>query len=195
LGIAAGRPWCLPQRPLMAPADGSGRGGRASGRKSKRGGGGSYARRGASGSYRWLAPLLRRRPSGSVQTSQARHAAGTTSQATRGAGPRGARPRVARRPWEGARGPGSRGWRPARGAARATGARAGAPGSRRRGTTSAGLTACHRTPARTLKTPEILIEVHQVVNRKVVDLTTLYNYYKGSRVFFSTDFAQSAAKL
>jgi hypothetical protein len=34
-----------------------------------------------------------------------------------------------------------------------------------------------------------------VVNRKVVDLTTLYNFYKGSRVFFSKDFAQSAAKL
>jgi hypothetical protein len=25
--------------------------------------------------------------------------------------------------------------------------------------------------------------VHEVVNRKVVDLTTLYNFYKGSRVF------------
>jgi hypothetical protein len=28
------------------------------------------------------------------------------------------------------------------------------------------------------------------MNRKVVDLTTLYNFYKGSIVFFSTDFAQ-----
>jgi hypothetical protein len=37
--------------------------------------------------------------------------------------------------------------------------------------------------------------VHKVVNRKVVDLTILYNFYKGSRVFFSTDFAQSTAKL
>jgi hypothetical protein len=37
--------------------------------------------------------------------------------------------------------------------------------------------------------------VHQVVNRKVVDRTTLYNFYKGSRVFFSTDFAQITAKL
>jgi hypothetical protein len=37
--------------------------------------------------------------------------------------------------------------------------------------------------------------VHKVVNRKAVDLTTLYNFYKGSGVFFSTDFAQSAAKL
>jgi hypothetical protein len=124
LGIAAGRPWCWPRRPLMAPTDGSGRGGRASGRRSRRGGGGSYARRGASGSYRWLAPLLRRRPPGSVQTSQERHAAGTTSQATRGAGPRGVWPRVVWRPREGARGPRSRGWRPARGAARAVGTRA-----------------------------------------------------------------------
>jgi hypothetical protein len=43
--------------------------------------------------------------------------------------------------------------------------------------------------------PNIWIEVYTVVNRKVVDLTTLYNFYKGSRVFFSTDFAQNAAKL
>jgi hypothetical protein len=33
------------------------------------------------------------------------------------------------------------------------------------------------------------------MNRKVVELTTLYNFYKGSIVFFSTDFAQIAAKL
>jgi hypothetical protein len=33
------------------------------------------------------------------------------------------------------------------------------------------------------------------MNRKVVDSTTLYNFYIGSRVFFSTDFAKSAAKL
>jgi hypothetical protein len=31
--------------------------------------------------------------------------------------------------------------------------------------------------------------MHKVVNRKVVDLTTLYNFYKVSRVFFSTDCA------
>jgi hypothetical protein len=33
------------------------------------------------------------------------------------------------------------------------------------------------------------------MNRKVADLTTLYNFYKGSIVFFSTDFAHIAAKL
>jgi hypothetical protein len=37
--------------------------------------------------------------------------------------------------------------------------------------------------------------VHKVVNSKVVDLTTLYNFDKGSRVFSSTNFAQFAAKL
>jgi hypothetical protein len=31
--------------------------------------------------------------------------------------------------------------------------------------------------------------VHNVVNRKVVDLTTLYNFHKGRLMFFSTDFA------
>jgi hypothetical protein len=34
-----------------------------------------------------------------------------------------------------------------------------------------------------------LIEVHKVVNRKVVDLTTLYNFHKSRLVFFSMDFA------
>jgi hypothetical protein len=33
------------------------------------------------------------------------------------------------------------------------------------------------------------------MNKKVVDLTTLYNFHKGRLVFFSTDFAQNAAKL
>jgi hypothetical protein len=33
------------------------------------------------------------------------------------------------------------------------------------------------------------------MNSKLVDLTTLYNFYKGSIVLFSTDCAQIAAKL
>jgi hypothetical protein len=33
------------------------------------------------------------------------------------------------------------------------------------------------------------------MNRKVVGLTTLYNFYKGRIVFFSRDFAQITAKL
>jgi hypothetical protein len=42
---------------------------------------------------------------------------------------------------------------------------------------------------------QILNGLHKVVNRKVVDPTTLYNFYKGSRVFFSMVFAQISAKL
>jgi hypothetical protein len=33
------------------------------------------------------------------------------------------------------------------------------------------------------------------MNSKVVDLTTLYNVYEGSRVFFSTDFAETSCQL
>jgi hypothetical protein len=33
------------------------------------------------------------------------------------------------------------------------------------------------------------------MNRKVVDLTTVYHFHKGGIVFFSTDLAQNAAKL
>jgi hypothetical protein len=44
-------------------------------------------------------------------------------------------------------------------------------------------------------TPKTWTEVHRGVNSKVVDLTTLYNFYKGSIVFFSTDFAESACQL
>jgi hypothetical protein len=123
LGNAADRALGSPRRPLMAPAGGSGWDGRAAGcgqgeveeartRDEKVG-----------GSYRWLAPLLRRRARGATLMSQARHAAGTTPRATRGAGPRGVRPRGTRRPREGARpregvrGPGSRGWQAARAAA------------------------------------------------------------------------------
>jgi hypothetical protein len=57
-----------------------------------------------------------------------------------------------------------------------------------------GSTVFHSTPVRAQKSPKNLIEVHKVVNRKVVDLTTLYNFYKGSRVFFSTDFVESACQ-
>jgi hypothetical protein len=33
------------------------------------------------------------------------------------------------------------------------------------------------------------------MNRKVVDLTTPYNFHKGRMVFFLTDFVQNGAKL
>jgi hypothetical protein len=35
----------------------------------------------------------------------------------------------------------------------------------------------------------------KVMNRKVVDLTTIYHFHKGRMMLFSMDFAQSAAKL
>jgi hypothetical protein len=51
-----------PRRSSLAPAGCSGRAGRASGHRPRRGGGGSLARRGASDPYRWSTPsLLRRR--------------------------------------------------------------------------------------------------------------------------------------
>jgi hypothetical protein len=43
--------------------------------------------------------------------------------------------------------------------------------------------------------PKFWIEVHKVMNRKIVDPTTLYNFYKGSRVFFSTDLAGTSCQL
>jgi hypothetical protein len=36
--------------------------------------------------------------------------------------------------------------------------------------------------------------VHKVMNMKVVDLTTPYNFYKGSIVFFPMNVAQMTAK-
>jgi hypothetical protein len=42
--------------------------------------------------------------------------------------------------------------------------------------------------------PKIWIEVHKVMNTKVVDLTTLYNFCKGLLVFFSTDFAGTSCQ-
>jgi hypothetical protein len=36
---------------------------------------------------------------------------------------------------------------------------------------------------------------HKTMNRKVVDLTTPYNFHKGCIVFFSTDFAGTPCQL
>jgi hypothetical protein len=44
-------------------------------------------------------------------------------------------------------------------------------------------------------TQHFATKVYQVMNRKVVDLTTLYHLHKGRMVFFSTDFAQITVKL
>jgi hypothetical protein len=43
--------------------------------------------------------------------------------------------------------------------------------------------------------PDFEIEVHQSVNREVVDLTTLYNFHKGRMVIFSMDFAGTSRQL
>jgi hypothetical protein len=48
------------------------------------------------------------------------------------------------------------------------------------------LTRC--APDQRVKSSTICTKVLQAVNRKVVDLTTLYNFHKGRLVFFSTDF-------
>jgi hypothetical protein len=74
----------------------------------------------------------------------------------------------------------------------------------RRGARAVRDIAARRRPARNcvsvpcferVKLQKNCIEVLKVMNRKVVDLTTLYNFHKGRIVFFSTDFAQTAAKL
>jgi ribosomal protein L19E len=50
-------------------------------------------------------------------------------------------------------------------------------------------------PVRAIKTQFFATKVHQVMKRKVEDLTTLYNFHKGSKVFFSTDFAGTSCQL
>jgi hypothetical protein len=71
--------------------------------------------------------------------------------------------------------------------------RGGGAGARRRGVGQPA-TMSHY-PALNASNAKKSIEVLQVVNRKVVGLNTLYNFHKGRIVFFSTDFAQIAAKL
>jgi hypothetical protein len=50
-------------------------------------------------------------------------------------------------------------------------------------------------PVRTRQTSKFCTKVHKAMNGKVLDLTTLYNVYKGSRVFFSMDFAGTSCQL
>jgi hypothetical protein len=50
-------------------------------------------------------------------------------------------------------------------------------------------------PVRAIETQFFATKVHQVMNRKFVELTNLYNFHKGSRVFFSTDFAGTSCQL
>jgi hypothetical protein len=69
----------------------------------------------------------------------------------------------------------------------------------RRATSSA----CARSPTETIPfslvwpefSPKCWTEVHQGLNRKVVDLASLYNFYKGCMAFFSTNRAQIACQV
>jgi hypothetical protein len=70
-----------------------------------------------------------------------------------------------------------------RGPARAT----SSVGANRRGSISNG-------PVQTRISPNFPTKVDQGVNRKVVDLVFLYNFYKGRRVFSSTIFAEFACQ-
>jgi hypothetical protein len=58
---------------------------------------------------------------------------------------------------------------------------------------------CLRTfskqPCLTEQISKKLNKVVQAVNSKVVDLLTLYNFYKGSMAFFSTIFAQFGCQV
>jgi hypothetical protein len=49
-------------------------------------------------------------------------------------------------------------------------------------------------PIWTVQTRDFATEVNQVINRKVVDQSTLYNLYKGCMGFFSTICAQIACQ-
>jgi hypothetical protein len=69
----------------------------------------------------------------------------------------------------------------------------------RRATSSA----CARSRTKTIPfslvwlefSPKSWTEVHQGLNRKVVDLASLYNFYKGRMVFFSTNCPQIACQI
>jgi hypothetical protein len=71
----------------------------------------------------------------------------------------------------------------------------GRSGALERGRRRVSLELFRTGPVRVIKTQFFATKVHQGVNRKVVDLTTLYNFHKGSRVFFSTDFAGTSCQL
>jgi hypothetical protein len=68
-------------------------------------------------------------------------------------------------------------------------------GAAGRATSHSGAKLFHCALACPRVSPYFEIEMHQGVNREVVDLTTLYNFHQGRMVFFSTDFAQIVAKF
>jgi hypothetical protein len=77
----------------------------------------------------------------------------------------------------------------------AYGARAGALARWSAGDVASVLKLFRTGPVRAIKTQFFATKVHQGVNRKVVDLTTLYNFHKGFMVFFSTDFVGTSCQL
>jgi hypothetical protein len=86
------------------------------------------------------------------------------------------------------------GTQPREGTVARTSRRRGASGrARRRG--AAGSSSFCWVPVWARITPRFGMEVHQTMNRKVVDLTILYNFHKGHMVLFSTGFAEKACQL
>jgi hypothetical protein len=61
--------------------------------------------------------------------------------------------------------------------------------ARGRGAAPAGSSSCCWAPIWARISPKFWIYMHKMMNRKVVDLTILYNFQKGHKVFFSTVFA------
>jgi hypothetical protein len=88
-----------------------------------------------------------------------------------------------------------------RGAAQGSNAEGRAPVGARRGALArwsagaAGLPFAQTAAVQNTFSPNFLIDVQHVMNRKAVDLTTLYNFQKGHIVFFSTDFAATSCQL
>jgi hypothetical protein len=100
---------------------------------------------------------------------------------------------VRKRPGEGARALGRHGSGPV---AKVEGARRAQRELRgRRGAASrSGAKMFHCALVRLRFPPDFEIEVHQSVNREIVDLTTLYNFHKGCMVIFSMVFAGTACQ-
>jgi hypothetical protein len=189
LGLRPVGTWSSPRQPLMAPTGGSGRGQQV--REEL-----ALWRLLYSGSMPTLLRWVENRRVGHGQDPDGARAAQTDRAPARASATRGSAdsrgPRRACPSREGAlpRGKGGLGQCSAPGGA---GRRYGAARVRLAGSTSRrGWSSAENIPTRQLWasfSPKIWTEVHKVMNRKVVDLTALYIFYKGCTVFFSTDFA------
>jgi hypothetical protein len=173
--------------PLPAPAGGSEQPDRAFCRRPRRGGVVLSRDEDASGLNRWPGPSLlasqvsttRTTSQGSTPRARRRTARGVGALGARGLGVRGLGAHGLR-----VRGHGARGQRTA-----------GTDWQAHRSRVTCDVAARGR-PATTVRMCPVLDAFFsKILNRKFVDLTTLYNFYKGRLVFFSTDFAQTAVKL